>query len=284
MKVERQPLSRLTTLGVGGECEVWTARNLEELLEATSAPYRILGGGSNLVVSDAGLEQRVIRLGGPYAAEDLERDPVLSSETLHITGWVGGGRPLPGLVRTAQKRGLSGLEGMVGIPAQVGGAVWMNAGTRYGEMFDSLYELEVVANGVARIYAPEELNYGYRSSGIPRNDIVTRVRLKLAPSTPAEVETRMVDSDTARKGQPKARTAGCAFKNPTVSGKKVSAGMLIDQAGLKGLRVGNAMIALEHGNFVVNLGGAKSEDIKELLRQVEARLEVALEWEYELWE
>jgi len=183
-----------------------------------------------------------------------------------------------------QKRGLSGLEGLVGIPAQVGGAVWMNAGTRYGEMFDSLYELEVVSNGEARIYAPEELNYCYRSSGIPRGDIVTRVRLQLTPSTPEAVETRMFESDTARKGQPKARTAGCAFKNPTVSGQKVSAGLLIDRAGLKGLRVGQAMIALEHGNFVVNLGGATSADVKELLRQVEERLEVALEWEYELWE
>ena len=284
MKIERQSLGRLTTLGVGGEAEVWTPQNLLELLEAMSAPYRILGGGSNLVVSDAGLEQRVIKLGGQYASEDLERDPTLSSDALHVTGWVGGGCALPGLVRRVQKRGLSGLEGMVGIPAQVGGAVWMNAGTRYGEMFDALYELEVVAGGVARIYAPEELNYGYRSSGIPRGDIVTRVRLKLTPSTPEAVEARMLDSDTARKGQPKARTAGCAFKNPTVGDQKVSAGLLIDSAGLKGLRVGNAMIALEHGNFVVNLGGAKAEDVKELLRQVEERLEVALEWEYELWE
>ncbi len=284
MKIERQSLGRLTTLGVGGEAEVWTPQNLFELLEAMSAPYRILGGGSNLVVSDAGLEQRVIRLGGIYASEDLERDLTLSSEALYVTGWVGGGCPLPGLVRRAQKRGLSGLEGMVGIPAQVGGAVWMNAGTRYGEMFDALYELEVVANGEARIYAPEELNYQYRSSGIPRNDIVTRVRLKLTQSTPEQVEARMVDSDTARKGQPKARTAGCAFKNPTVGGLKVSAGLLIDRAGLKGLQVGKAMIALEHGNFVINLGGAKADDVKELLRQVEQRLEVALEWEYELWE
>ena len=284
MKIERQSLGRLTTLGVGGEAEVWTPQNLLELLEAMSAPYRILGGGSNLVVSDAGLEQRVIKLGGQYASEDLERDPTLSSDALHVTGWVGGGCALPGLVRRVQKRGLSGLEGMVGIPAQVGGAVWMNAGTRYGEMFDALYELEVVAGGVARIYAPEELNYGYRSSGIPRGDIVTRVRLKLTPSTPEAVEARMLDSDTARKGQPKARTAGCAFKNPTVGDQKVSAGLLIDSAGLKGLRVGNAMIALEHGNFVVNLGGATSLDVKELLRQVEEKLEVALEWEYELWE
>ncbi len=284
MKIEHLPLSRLTTLGVGGVCEVWTVETLEELLQAMSAPYRILGGGSNLVVADGGLLERVIRLGGIYNQTDLERDASLSSETQHITGWIGGGRPLPGLIRAVRERSLSGLEGLVGIPAQVGGAVWMNAGTRYGETFDALHSLEIVTPEGAKIYAPEELTFGYRTSGIPRNHIVTRVRLKLSRSSPEQILEREQAADLARKGQPKARTAGCAFKNPTLEGKKVSAGLLIDQAGLKGLQVGQALISQEHGNFVINLGGASASDVKTLLEQVEERVGVPLEWEYELWE
>ncbi|MBB6098001.1 UDP-N-acetylmuramate dehydrogenase [Deinobacterium chartae] len=278
--VRRIPMSRLTTLGVGGEAEVWSVGTLEELREATAQPYRVLGGGSNLVVADAGLGERVIKLVGGYAEADLERDPQLSDEHVYVTGWIGAGKALPALVRTLQKRGLSGLEGLVGIPAAVGGAVWMNAGTRFGEMFDALHSLEVYYRGEVRVYAPDAFPHRYRSSGLPQGAVVTRVRLRLTPSTPEEVEARMQGADLARKGQPKARTAGCAFKNPPGE----SAGRLIDRAGLKGTRVGNAMISHEHGNFVINLGGATAEDVITLLRTVQEKLGLPLEWEYELWE
>ncbi|WP_157463778.1 UDP-N-acetylmuramate dehydrogenase [Deinococcus pimensis] len=281
LKVQREPLSRYTTLGVGGESEVWTVHDHAQLALAMSAPYRILGGGSNLVVDDAGVAERVIRLAGEFATSDLTRDPALSAqgEHEHVTGWVGGGVPLPGLVRRLQKLGLSGLEGTVGIPAQVGGAVWMNAGTRFGEMFDGLHSLEIVTPEGARVVTPADLAWGYRNSGIPRNHIVTRVRLKLTPSTPEEVLARMTHADVARKGQPKMRTPGCAFKNPG----GVSAGKLIDEAGLKGYRVGNAMISHEHANFVVNLGNATAADVHAILTHVRSVLGEGLELEYELW-
>ena len=278
-RVERLPLARFTTLGVGGEAEVWFASGLQQLREAVEAPYRVLGGGSNLVVADGGVPERVIRLTGELAEADLTPDPDLSTAETVVTGWVGGGVPLPGLIRKLQKLGLSNLEGTVGIPAQVGGAVWMNAGTRYGEMFDGLHTLEIVTPEGLRHVTPDDLNWGYRNSGIPRNHVVSRVRLKLRPSAPEEVLARMDFADQARKGQPKMKTPGCAFKNPG----GVSAGKLIDEAGLKGTRVGNAMIAPEHANFIVNLGGASSADVHALLHLIRERVGVPLELEYEWW-
>ncbi len=276
--ISRQALSRFTTLGVGGEAEVWTVGDHAQLSEAMAAPYRILGGGSNLVVADGGLSERVIRLGGEFAQTDLSAGPESTPDTM-ITGWVGGGVPLPGLLRKLRQAGFSNLEGTVGVPAQVGGAVWMNAGTRFGEMFDGLFALEIATPQGVRQCSPDELPWGYRHSAIPRNHIVTRVRLKLSRSTPQAVGDKMDAADQARKGQPKMRTPGCAFKNPG----GVSAGKLIDDAGLKGVQIGQAMISPEHANFIVNLGGAAAADVHALLSLIRERVGLPLELEYELW-
>ena len=276
-------LSSFTTLGVGGEAELWVTHDLEQLQNATSAPYRILGGGSNLIVSDAGVPERVIRLGGEYSKADLEPDLSLSSDTHIVTGWVGAAKPIPGLVRQLQQRGLSGIEGLWGVPAQVGGAVRMNAGTRFGEMADAIYQLEVFVDGETKFFTPDQLGFQYRNSSIPHGKngagIVTRVRLKLECTTPEIVQERMNLSDNARKGQPHQRTFGCAWKNP----EGFSAGKLVDQAGLKGAKVGGAMISLEHGNFVVNQGNASAKDVLELLSNIESQLGIDLEREVEIW-
>ncbi len=264
MKIERLPLARLTTLGVGGEAEVWTVETLADLQKATQAPYRVLGNGSNLLVSDAGVPERVIRLGGEFA----QWDPGLQ-------GWVGAAVLVPNLLQAAARLGLSGLEGLFGIPAQVGGAVRMNAGTRFGEMAEALAWVEVFHQGRLQVYAPQELGFGYRRSALPEGGIVTRVKLKLTPSSPQAVRARMRLVDAARKGQPKKKSAGCAFKNPPGD----SAGRLIDAAGLKGSRIGQAMISLEHGNFLVNLGGATAAEMYALVRRVQAVLPLEVEWE-----
>jgi UDP-N-acetylmuramate dehydrogenase len=276
-------LSSFTTLGVGGEAQLWVCHDLEQLREACDEPYRILGGGSNLIVSDSGVSERVIRLGGEFSKSDLEPDPNLSSDTHIVTGWIGAAKPIPGLVRQLQQRGLSGIEGLWGVPAQVGGAVRMNAGTRFGEMAVALHELEIFVDGEIRVYKPEQLGFVYRNSSIPHGKngvgIVTRVRLKLEVTTPEIVQERMNFADDARKGQPHQRTFGCAWKNPVGQ----SAGKLVDQAGLKGSKVGGAMISLEHGNFVVNQGQASAKDVLELLNSVESQLGIDLEREVEIW-
>jgi UDP-N-acetylmuramate dehydrogenase len=265
------PLARLTTLKVGGPAEVWTCEDDAAVARATEAPYRILGGGSNLLVADAGVPERVVRLGRAYAdldAMDGRTDP-----------WLGAATPVPGLVRRAQRLGLSGLEGLLGVPAVLGGAIAMNAGTRFGEIGDVLEEVEALVDGRVVRLAAADLGLRYRHADLPPGAVVLRARLRLRTSTPERVAHALEAVDAARKGQPKARSAGCAFKNPPGD----SAGRLIDVAGLKGLRVGDAMVSFEHGNFVVNLGAATAADVVGLLERVRTSVTVPLEVEWRRW-
>jgi UDP-N-acetylmuramate dehydrogenase len=264
-------LGDLTTLKVGGPAELWVVDDVTALRRATEEPFYVLGAGSNLLVGDDGVRERVIRLGRTYSTLDA-----MDGST---DVWLGAATPLPGLVRRAQRLGLSGLEGLLGVPAVVGGAVAMNAGTRFGELGQVLHQVELVVDGETVVLNASELDLGYRRARLPRGAVVTRARIALTPSTPERVQRAMDAVDAARAGQPKIRSAGCAFKNPP----RESAGRLIDRAGLKGLRVGDAMIAHEHGNFVVNLGRATASDVLGLLALVRERVEVPLEIEWRRW-
>jgi UDP-N-acetylmuramate dehydrogenase len=266
------PLGALTTLRVGGPAEIWEVESTAQLREATAEPYLVLGAGSNILASDAGVRQRVVRLGRSYNTVN-EMNGALSDL------WLGAATPVPGLARRAQQAGLSGLEGLLGVPAVVGGAVAMNAGTSFGEISDTLQEVEVFVDGRLERLPAHALGLGYRHSELPSGAIVTRARLRLTRSTPERVAAVMEQVDAARKGQPKVKSAGCAFKNPEGD----SAGRLIDRAGLKGLRFGDAMVSFEHGNFIVNLGSASAADVLALVEMVRERVgrELVLEWK--LW-
>lgn len=269
--VRRVRLGTLTTLKVGGEAELWTVNDEAGLRAATREPFYVLGAGSNLLVSDEGVPARVLRLGRAYAtldALDGRRDV-----------WLGAATPVPGLIRRAQRLGLAGLEGLLGVPAQLGGAVVMNAGTRFGCLADTLHEVEVMLNGSLERLSAHALGLRYRHSELPAGAVVTRARLRLTASTPARVQARMDQVDAARKGQPRVKSAGCAFKNPPGD----SAGRLVDAAGCKGLRVGDAMISPDHANFVVNLGAATTADVLALLALVQQRVERPLELEWRRW-
>ncbi len=268
-------LSAYTTLKVGGPAELWEIEGVADLKEATREPYLVLGGGSNLLVGDAGVSERVVRLGRSY--NDVRAFGEGKEDV-----WLGAATPLPGLVRRAQRAGLSGLEGLLGVPAVLGGAVAMNAGTRFGELSDTLHEVELFVDGKVERVPASALNLAYRHAELPPGAIVTRARLRLTPSTPEAVQRYMDQVDAARAGQPKVKSAGCAFKNPPGD----SAGRLIDQAGLKGTRVGDAMIAHEHGNFVLNLGAATATDVLALVGQVQRELEgrgTPLKLEWRVW-
>lgn len=270
-RVRRVELKAFTTLKVGGPAELWEVENEADLREATAEPYRVIGAGSNLLVSDEGVCDRVIRLGRSF------NDMSAFGHSPDV--WLGAATPLPGLVRRAQKAGLSGLEGLLGVPAVLGGAVAMNAGTRFGEMSDTLQEAELFVNGELEQVPASLLGLSYRHSELPEGAIVTRVRLRLTPSSPERVQSAMDAVDAARKSQPKVKSAGCAFKNPPGE----SAGRLIDLAGLKGLRVGDAMVAHEHGNFVLNLGNATAAEMEQLIALVRSRVPVPLELEWRRW-
>ncbi len=265
------PLASLTTLHVGGPAEVWLADSSADLAEATAAPFLVLGAGSNLLVADRGVGRRVIRLGPRYNdLDDFRVDP---------KGWLGAATPLPGLVRRAQRFGLSGLEGLLGIPAVLGGAIAMNAGTRFGSIAEVVDEVELFVDGELVRVSMADLRPGYRRTRLPADAIIVRARLRLGDSTPERVAEAMQSVDTARDGQPKIKSAGCAFKNPPGD----SAGRIIDEAGLRGMRVGNAMVSHEHGNFIVNLGQAKAGDVMTLVAIIRERVPVSLELEWHLW-
>ena len=267
----RVALSTLTTLKVGGEAEVWTVDDEAELRAATAEDYYVLGGGSNLLVGDEALYARVVRLGPSFAT------PGALGNGVDV--WLGAATRVPGLVRRAAHAGLSGLEGLLGVPAQLGGAVVMNAGTRFGCLADTLQEVELMVEGRVERLPADALGLGYRHSRLPAGAVVMRARLRLTPSTTARVQSLMAEVDAARKGQPKVKSAGCAFKNPPGD----SAGRLIDAAGCKGLRVGDAMVSVEHANFVVNLGNASTSDVLALLSAVRERVGETLELEWRRW-
>ena len=270
-RVRIRSMAELTTLRVGGPAEVWEVDDVTAARDATSEPFRALGAGSNLLVADAGVEGRVVKLGRGF--DDVRT----FGDDAEV--WLGAATPLPGLVRRAQKAGLSGLEGVLGVPAVLGGAIAMNAGTRFGEMSDTLREVELLVNGSVERLPADALDLRYRHARLPEDGLLLRARLALTPSTPERVAATMRTVDAARKGQPKNKSAGCAFKNPVGD----SAGRLIDAAGLKGLRVGDAMISHEHGNFVVNLGAATAADVLALLDEVRRRVGVPLELEWRRW-
>ena len=272
--MQRVALADFTTLKVGGTAELWEVEDETGLKEATEAPHKVIGGGSNLLVSDAGVTERVIRLGRSY-------NDVRSFEGQRDV-WLGAATPLPGLVRRAQRAGLSGLEGLLGVPAVLGGAIAMNAGTRFGEMSDTLQEVELFVDGALERLPADALAFSYRHAELPEGGIVTRARLRFTESTPEAVQTRMATVDAARSGQPKVKSAGCAFKNPAGD----SAGRIIDAAGLKGMRRGDAMVSFEHGNFILNLGAATAADVMELVTAVRhelAKVGADLELEWRLW-
>ena len=155
----------------------------------------------------------------------------------------------------------------------------MNAGTRFGSMADTVREVEIFIEGSLERLHADELGLSYRHSALPEGAIITRARLEFTPSTPEAVQAKLAQVDAARKGQPKVKSAGCAFKNP----QDDSAGKLIDQAGLKGLQVGDALVSSEHANFIVNLGGATASDVVKLLELIRSKVDKALEIEWELW-
>lgn len=268
-------LAAFTTLKVGGNAELWEVNSLAELKEACQAPYKVLGAGSNLLISDDGVKERVIKLGSSFNSMKTFD----AREAGQTEFWLGAATPLPGLVRRAADAGLSGWESLLGIPAVLGGAIRMNAGTRFGCVADTLREVELFVNGKLEFLSASDLGLAYRQSALPKGAIITRAKFALSPSNPESVNALMAKVDAARKGQPKIKSAGCAFKNPEAD----SAGRLIDLAGLKGLRVGDAMVSHEHANFIVNLGKATATDIRSLISQIQARVSTPLSVEWELW-
>jgi UDP-N-acetylmuramate dehydrogenase len=238
-----------------------------------SVPVMALGLGSNLIVRDGGVPGVVVRLGKPFAKVE-----VLEGEALRC----GGGASGILVSSTARDVGIAGVEFLRSIPGTVGGFVRMNGGAYGSEVKDVLVECEIVLrSGERRTLSLAELGYTYRHSELPEGCVVVSATFRGVPGEPATIQAEMDRIAGEREAsQPlRSKTGGSTFKNPV--GHK--AWELVDAAGCRGLRVGDAQVSEKHCNFLLNLGGASSADIEALGEEVRRRVKdksgVTLEWE-----
>jgi UDP-N-acetylenolpyruvoylglucosamine reductase len=276
---ENVPLARYTTIGTGGPAR-WFARpgSVEELQDALlwarerDVPVETIGLGSNVLAHDDGIHALVLKLDGDLVAVDVQGDVLVA----------GGGAANAVALHRARAAGLGGFEFASAIPGTAGGGVRMNAGAYGREWKDVLIDAIVVDADYVRTLTPIELGLSYRHSALRPGEVVAQVRFQLEPSSTEAVKARASELLAQRKAtQPtNKRTFGSVFKNP---GGERGAGRMIEECGLKGHRVGGALISPRHANFIENSGGATSAEcialMAEARRRVHERFGVVLEHE-----
>ena len=260
-----EALSRHTSMRVGGPadlfCEVEAVEALAGCLRTARAeglPVFVLGGGTNLVVADRGIRGLTVKLGRSFATSEWREE----GDQVRIIAGAGGN--LKRLVLETIERGLTGLEFAEGIPGTVGGGLLMNAGAFGGEISAVVEAIRGVTRDGCAIRMPRDaLVFRYRHLDLPTGFVVTGVELRLERGNPEAIERRAAEAKRKRgRRQPLGLpNAGSIFKNPPGD----FAGRLIELAGLKGERVGGAQIAPQHANFIVNLGGARASDVRDLM-------------------
>ena len=260
------PLSRLTSMGVGGNAAcVLSPRDggclirLLDRLRLSSVPFRVIGNGTNLIAPDAGYPGILVLTAGI--------DRISVTENVLVAG---AGVPLGRAIRRAMEAGLSGLEELFGIPGTVGGALYMNAGA-YGRTVSERLRYATVyhpASGEVTVRTPGSLVFGYRTGSIREEGmIVLSAAFDLSPSDPVTVAARMNEIlETRNATQPTGqKSAGSFFRRPAPD---IPAGKLIAEAGCAGLTEGGAAVSTLHAGFIVNTGGAAERDVRRLAERV----------------
>jgi len=275
-----EPLSKHTTLRVGGPAQFWVEpRNENAFAELIrfcrreSLPLFVIGRGSNLLVRDGGIRGVVVHPCGG----DFDRIEINGSE---ITAGVGA--KLKEVAYAGKAVGLGGLEWMEGIPGAVGGGLRMNAGAMGAQTFENVVRVRYLdANGEAHTKACDELEVHYRNFPLLENNFAVSAVFRAQPTPTEEIVRKLEASQEKRRtSQPAAKSAGCIFKNPD----SCPAGRLVDELGLKNSRVGKARVSEAHGNFIVNDGGATAADMLELIEKIKsvARAKRGIELETEV--
>ena len=274
------PLARLTTIGTGGPARAFarpeTLADLESALawaDERELAVATVGLGSNLLAADAGVDALVLRLGGELA------EVASDGETLRA----GGGATNAVCLHHARATGLGGLEFACAIPGTAGGGVWMNAGAYGSDWSDILVRALVVTVAGSGWLTPTELGLSYRHSTLEHGHVVAQVEYELTPRPPAEIKAEVAGLIARRKAtQPtNKRTFGSVFKNPE---HELGAGQMLEACGLKGHRIGGALISPMHANFIENAGGATTADALALMGEARrrAREEFGVELEHEV--
>jgi len=268
--IPRASMARYTTFRVGGPADVLV--NIaapEEISIALRAakhagvPVTLIGNGSNLLVRDGGIRGLVMRIAGDCAAIRREGD------CLHIQA----GASMSAVAQFALSEGLAGLAEIAGIPGTIGGGVVMNAGAYGGELSQVVTRVDAVAvaDGRPIIFEGPDLGFGYRHSVLmDAGVIVSSVTMQLTPGDPDAIRTRMNELAQARRDKQPLNypSAGSTFKRP----QGMFAAKLIDDCGLRGLRIGDAQVSEKHAGFVVNLGSATAGDILTLMEEIKRRV------------
>ena len=277
------PMAEHTWFKLGGTVEYFAEPTSVEQLEVLvrrcreeDVRLRLLGGGSNVLVRDEGLQGMVMRLTGDvFQKIEMNQRRVMA----------GGGAKLGHVISSAVRAGLGGLETMVGVPGTIGGALHHNAGGRGGDIGQWTCQATVMTRaGEIHQRQREDLAFGYRESSLDEL-VILEGQFELEEEDPEELTKRMQKQWIMKKAsQPLAhQSAGCIFKNP----RGMSAAMLIDQAGLKGARVGQVVVSDRHANFMIAEEGATAADVLKLMDDVREavveRLGVELETEIEIW-
>jgi len=246
--------------------------DLSNFLKNTDMPITLLGLGSNLIIRDGGIRGVVIKLGKSFA--DISHDGAIVT--------VGAGATDVLVARYGAKHGLSGLEFLVGIPGNIGGALRMNAGAYGTEISDILIDCDVMhRDGLVHTYRRDEIDFSYRHNGLPDDVIFLSARFQTTEGDPTEIQSRLDDIKKQREDtQPvKDRTGGSTFANP--DGRK--AWELIDSIGGRGFKIGGASMSEKHCNFMLNDGTATAQDLEdlgeEMIRRVREKHDIKLRWE-----
>jgi UDP-N-acetylmuramate dehydrogenase len=286
LDVEIRPgisLTEKTSLGIGGTTDQLLLRKFETIPQVMSAlknenvPHRFLGGGTNVLIGDGELPYVVLHLPTSQPGMRIEGN----------AAYVDAAADLGGMVTFCAKRDLGGMEGLIGVPGSVGGALRMNAGA-YGTQIGAYVrevELYRASSGQIEIIRGDAIRFDYRHTSFAPDDLMLRVKLELPAKPYKEILTGIrICNEKRRASQPlNQKSAGCIFKNPQGG----SAGRMIDELKLKGHRVGDAMVSDRHANFFVNVGTASCADMLKLIDDVRGRVRdaygIELENEVIVW-
>ncbi len=273
-----EPMYKHTTFGIGGPAKcVAYPKNNEELImllqyaNTHSLPIFILGSGSNVLVSDKGIDGIVIRLQRTFKSIEISDDNEIIVDTGVILGK---------MVNKAIEKGIGGLESLHGVPGTVGGALMMNAGAFGAEISNYFDSATVITfKGNIKEYTKDDIQFSYRFSTFPNDEIILSARFKCTTDDVKNIQHKIAETNSIRKKtQPlKFRSAGSVFKNPS---SEISAGYLLDKVGLKKEKSGDAEISNKHANFIVNKKNATADNVISLIRK--ARTEVAKKFNIKL--
>ena len=277
--------AELTSLRVGGAIDWVISPETEEQaaaivheLEQAGIGWRPLGSGSNVLADDHDHHYVILSL------SEMKGEVVIDGDLVSVSA----GYSLPRLCIDVARHGLSGIEGLGGIPGTVGGALWMNAGA-YGHEIGTVTEtVRVARDGKVEGVSGESVQWNYRHTSFRDGELLLGARLRLKPDNPELIKARMDDAKKRRLAtQPHgSRSAGCFFKNPPAS--TLGTGKMIDEMGMKGIRRGSAVVSPVHANFIVTEGeNARAEDALALAEEIRERVKrehgIELEYEVELW-